>query len=222
MYFCSTSGIVSPARRLASPRAIVPCLRFVDYTALLQGFFRLAVALFILLELRRLALGSPPVAVALGAFFLVNGAASLNDSELIGYEPTLAAALDLGSVLVLGFLLVSARRLVRATLFTVDEAAYQMHEYERARRDYQSVVQHRMFGPLATIRSAAETIRSGLVPAGKPTRDLLDTIVEASEELEYVVLEPEQRRLEERGLEPIPRLRQQSDRGRGQGQADST
>jgi signal transduction histidine kinase len=95
--------------------------------------------------------------------------------------------------------------LVRGALQTVDDAELRAQEYERARRDYTSLLRHRIANPLMTIEGAARTLKARRGDDEK-REQLFETIIEASKNLEKISLEPRARSDEELELEPAPRI----------------
>ncbi len=173
---------------------------------LVAGVTQIAIAVAVSYELIRLRRGFPPVALILIAFFLLDGLVALNRPDpLLGYSPNLDAVLIVIDLVVLLGLLFYVRRLVRGALQTVDEAELRAREYARARRDYTSLLRHRIANPLMTIEGAARTLRAR---RGDDARreQLLESIIEASENLERISLEPRVQGVEEIELEPVPRL----------------
>ncbi len=166
-----------------------------------------AVSVFLVAEARRLGLGMPRVLVGLALFFVLVGAARINDPDpLLGYNPSLAAAFDCLSLVVLALLLANARQLARAAVATLDEARLDAHEYERARREYVQLVRHRLMNPLTAIRGAAHTLETEAGADPRLREELVGRIIEASLELERVTVDPARRRPEEPGLRPVPRV----------------
>ena len=113
--------------------------------------------------------------------------------------------LDLVLLPVAILLLLSARRMTAGFAAAHDEAEYRRREYERARRDYQQLVRHRLFNPLTVIRGAAITLQAG-VPDDRTRDALLDAIREAADAIQHTTLEPEQQGGEEQSLDAIPRV----------------
>lgn len=174
---------------------------------LIAGATQIVIAVAVAVELIRLRRGYPRVALLLIAFFLLDGLVALNRPDpLLGYSQTLDAVLIVIDLVVLIGLLVSVRRLVRGALQTVDEAELRAREYERARRDYASLLRHRIANPLMMIEGAARTLRARRGDEAK-REQLLEAIIEASVNLERISLEPRPRGAEELELEPIPRIR---------------
>jgi len=173
---------------------------------LIAGSTQIVIAIAVAVELVRLRRGFPPVALLLVAFFFLDGLVALNRPDpLFGYNPTLDAALVVVDLIVLVGLLVYVRRLARGALRTVDEAELRAREYERARRDYASLLRHRIANPLMTIEGAARTLKARRGDEEK-REQLLETIIEASQNLEKISLEPRPRGDEELELRPIPRI----------------
>jgi signal transduction histidine kinase len=172
---------------------------------LVAGVTQIVVALAIVFELVRLRRGFPLVALLLISFFAIDGLVALNRPDpVFGYSPNLDAILIVIDLVVLVVLLACMRQLARAVLRTVDEASIRASEYERARRDYASLLRHRIANPLMAIEGAARTLRARRGEEQK--EQLLETIIEASQSLERISLDPKLRGLEEADLEPLPRL----------------
>ncbi len=191
-----------------------------DWVNLVAGAVQIVFALMVALALIRLRRGMPPVALLLIVFFVVDGLVALNRPDpLFGYNADLDAVLTVIDLIVLLWLLIYAGRLGRAAIRTVDEAELRAREYERARRDYTSLLRHRIANPLMTIEGAARTLRAR---RGDPEKreQLLDSIVDASEKLKAISLDPRKRRVEELELEPTPRAPDE-DRERAAGAARS-
>ena len=83
------------------------------------------------------------------------------------------------------------------------EAEWRQAEYERALRDYTTLVRHRLATPLTVIRGAALTLRERPDLPEQERRRLLDLIAEQGERLERLALEPTPR-AEESELRPVP------------------
>lgn len=95
----------------------------VDYLNLLAAALHVLVGAFVAYEILRLGRRAPRTAGTLVAFFLLGGAALLNDPDpLLGYDLLLAGVLDVAVAGVLVVLAFDARKLVRAAARTVDEA----------------------------------------------------------------------------------------------------
>jgi len=185
-----------------------------DWVNLVGAFAQIAIAIAVIFELVRLQRGLPRVAILLVAFFVVDGLLAINRPDaLFGYSSTLDAVLTVSLLVVLLGLLVSVRRLVRGALQTADEAKLRASEYERARRDYARLLRHRIANPLMTIGGAARTLRAKRGDEAKREL-LLESIIEASENLERISLEPRPKSAEEFELEPVPRIEELSARGR--------
>lgn len=174
---------------------------------LIAGVTQIAIAIAVAVELVKLRRGFPRVALLLIAFFLLDGLVALNRPDpLLGYSKNIDAVLIVIDLVVLVGLLVFVRRLVRGALQTVDEAELRAREYERARRDYARLLRHRIANPLMMIEGAARTLRARRGDEEK-REQLLEAIIEASENLEKISLEPRPRGAEEIELRPTPRIR---------------
>lgn len=78
-------------------------------------------------------------------------------------------------------------------------------EYERARRDYRSLMDHRIGNPLAAISGAATTLLSNDIdiPA-EQQQELLHVIEAEAQRLARIALTPRTVTAEERGLHALP------------------
>jgi signal transduction histidine kinase len=178
-----------------------------DWVNLIAGITQIVIAVVVVFELIRLRRGFPRVALLLIAFFIVDGAVAINRPDpLFSCSPALDAVLTVIDMVVLIGLLAYVRRLARGALRTVDEASLHAREYERARRDYTTLIRHRLANPVMTISGAARTLQAGRGDEVKRER-LLQSIVEASEDLEKISFDPQLENAAESGLEPIPWLR---------------
>lgn len=185
-----------------------------DWVNLVGGVAQIAIAIAVVFELIRLRRGLPRVAILLIAFFVLDGLVAINRPDsLLGYSSALDAVLTISVMVVLLGLLVSIRRLVRGALQAADEAKLQAREYERASRDYARLLRHRIANPLTAIGGAARTLRARRGDEAKRDQ-LLETIIEASESLERISLEPRPNSAEESELEPVPQIEEPSANGR--------
>lgn len=181
-------------------------MKMANWVNLIAGGVQIVVAFAVVFELVRLRRGFPLVALLLVAFFGIDGLVALNRPDhLLGYSSTLDAVLTAIDLVLLVALLVFVQRLVRAVLRTVDEARIRAGEYERARRDYASLLRHRIANPLMAIEGAAQTLRARRGDE-KKREQLLEAIIEASKDLEQVALDPRPRGAEERELQPFPKV----------------
>jgi signal transduction histidine kinase len=177
-----------------------------NWVNLFAGITQITIAIAVVFELIRLRRGVPRVALFLIVFFVVDGLVAINRPDsLLWSSATLNAVLTLIDMVVLLGLLFFVQRLVRGALQTVDEAKVRAVEYERARRDYARLVRHRIANPLMTIGGAARTLRARRGDEAKRDQ-LLESIIEASENLEQLSLEPRPNGAEELELEPVPNL----------------
>lgn len=92
---------------------------------------------------------------------------------------------DVCVIAVLLVLVRHARRLVRASLATVNEATLRLAEYERARRDHSVAVHSKVAGPLSVISGAAQSLRDS---PGSPaaSKHLVELPEESSRALRIV------------------------------------
>jgi len=84
------------------------------------------------------------------------------------------------------------------------DAAVRAAEYQRALRDYSTLLRHRLATPLSSIRGAAETLRSHVDLDDATRRRLVDLIAEQGAELERLALEPDPLDASEESLRPRP------------------
>ena len=178
---------------------------YVDYLSLGIAVAQFALAALVVAEGMRVR-RFPALLLVLALYFVLRGAARLNDPDpFLGHRPALATAFDALALVILVILLANARRLARAAAATADEAAFRAAEYERARRDYARLVQHRLLNPLMIIRGAAETLKAGREEGRRG--ELLDAVIEATDRIERETLDPSPRSSEEEDLAPRPRVR---------------
>ncbi len=152
-----------------------------------------------------------PWLVALTAYFALRTAkrfvGAANHHEAIGLD----LYLDLILLPVLVLIIVASNRMIAGFQAARDEAEYRRDEYERARRDYEQLVRHRLFNPLTVVRGAAMTLKAG-VPDDQVRDSLLDAICDAADAIQNTTLEPERRSGEEHTLDAVPGpLRRQAD-----------
>ena len=122
----------------------------------------------------------------------------------------IGTSLSFVAATLLALVFVQAARRSRLAMLVVEEAAHNAREYERARRDYEQLVRHRIANPLAVVQGVALTLRDHPELPADTRRSLVASLVAASDELVDVSLEPEQRSAEEHGLQAVPRARAQA------------
>ncbi len=135
-------------------------------------------------------------------FFVVRGADRVYSAFADG--ESLGIAVDAPLVAVLVLLIVGIDRTVSVLQAARDDASHRRDEYERALRDYERLVRHRIVNPLTAIRGSIQTLRemADLDPGAQ--RELLEVIDAEARRLENVVVEPSVASEEERGLNPRP------------------
>lgn len=167
-------------------------------TNLVAAVIYVAIALVVMVELRRLAIGFPRVALVLLGYFALRAIDLLAAPDpFLGYSRSLDAATDALVIVALVLLLTHARRLARGALATVSEARLRVAEYERARHDYSVTVHAKIAGPLSVIAGAAQSLQA----AGDDERareHLTDLISESASVLRTVSAELEELRTQPR------------------------
>lgn len=152
-------------------------------------------------------------AAALGGFFLLHGAVSLL-MGIIGPQlhllprdavMTTSLAFDGVATLMLVFVVARARGVTKRWQQTLSAATVQALEYERARREYEDLMRHRIANPLTVVRGAAETLLAAELDPDTQEK-LLHAIVDASHALEQVSARAESISSEERILDALPHL----------------
>lgn len=173
------------------------------------GLLELAIAGFLVMETRRVVRPIPTIVWGLSVFFTIDAMVSLNRAGVFPVgDPVLRGTLfDTLGLVVLVTVMAGAKHIVQMAVARVDEADLRESEYRRARADYEQIVRHRLMNPLTTIRGSAQTLQLAGV-AEDARKQLLDAIVEASEQLERVTLDPEQLDTVETSsdLDPTPNL----------------
>jgi signal transduction histidine kinase len=174
--------------------------------ALLNAFVAVVIVVRGRSHARRLAVALLALAgfFALRAISRLTSALGIDDSRLANIH--VGQLLDVLLVAALVAILMTIERVLHGVAAIEDSARLREVEYERATRHYTQVVRHRMMNPLASIRGSAITLRD--TPGIDETRrgQLLDAIVDATDELEEISLVPERRDELERDLDAIPHV----------------
>lgn len=115
---------------------------------------------------------------------------------------------DLALICLAAYLVVTIGRTLGRLTSTLDETERVAREYRRALHDYERLVRHRLANPLTVISSGLETMDAlGDAPANHEHRTkVLETMRQASNDLQYVSLAPSPLRPEERELDPTPHV----------------
>lgn len=172
---------------------------FLEATNLVSATIYVVIVVLVLAELRRLAIGFPPIVVALVAYFAVRVVDLLAAPDpFLGYSATFDAVTDVAVIVLLLFLLAHARRIARLALVTINEAQLRLDEYERARHDYAVVVHSKLAGPLSVISGAAQSLRVMDDPKGR--EELEKLIADSSAALRQVSEDLSQVRDSSRGV----------------------
>ncbi|HET8528663.1 MAG TPA: hypothetical protein VFL60_07125 [Gaiellaceae bacterium] len=174
--------------------------------SLVVAILDIGLALALLPQLGRFGRAFPWLAVLM-VYFGLRGAERLFFAFTNHESETANLVSDGVLVVVLVLLALGLRRTVSGLRLAVDEAKLRAQEYERALRDYQQLVRHRLANPLMQVRGSALTLRARrreLTP--EEQEQLLELLDEATERLEQVSLDPDELAAEERGLEPTPRV----------------
>lgn len=173
-------------------------------------------AAYLILRVRRLAGHLTVATIALGAFFGLRGVSRLFESRGVAIvaDERIVTAIELLLVAALVWILATLEPVVRGLVAREDAARLRAEEYERARRHYTQVVRHRMMNPITTIKGGAQTLLIDHVVDPVTQVRILESIVEACDELEHVSLEPERRDDLERELDAVPNLDAATDRRR--------
>lgn len=174
--------------------------------SLAVAVLQLGLALALLPQLGRFGRAFPWLGVLMVYFGLRGGerlfvALTNHESE----TANLVSDALLGVVLIL--LVLGLRRTVAGLRLAMDEARLRAQEYERALRDYQQLMRHRIANPLMLVRGSALTLRARHDELSPEEQErLFDVLDEAAERLEQVSLDPAELSPEEHELEPAPRV----------------
>jgi signal transduction histidine kinase len=174
--------------------------------SLVVAVLDLGLALALLPQLGRFGRAFPWLGLLM-VYFGLRGAERLYFAVTNHESETASLVSDGVLVVVLVLLAAGLRRTVRGLRLAVDEAKLRAQEYERALRDYQQLVRHRLANPLMQVRGSALTLRARrreLAP--EEQEQLLEVLDEAAERLEQISLDPGELAAEEHGLEPTPRV----------------
>lgn len=181
-------------------------IQFID---LALAVLNLLAAAYVVVRGRRWLSNRSAPLLALGGYFTLRGLSRLTDVFVDpGEAPNLALEVGLDVLLAatLVAIMLTIEPIARGIAAREDAARYRATEYERARRHYEQVVRHRLFNPLTVIRGAALTLRDEQLTDPAVRAQLLDAIVDASDEVERVSLAPERRDELERDLDAIPNV----------------
>jgi signal transduction histidine kinase len=116
----------------------------------------------------------------------------------------LIVAMQLVTALLLVIVYLHAARTRRIVARAVDQARRSATEYDRARRDFEQLVRHRISNPLAVVQGVAITLDEHPELPAHTRRALVGSMVAAAEELVAVSLDPHHRTPAERELRAVP------------------
>jgi hypothetical protein len=121
---------------------------------------------------------------------------------------TIAATLDVASIALLAWMLVDAAGAVAQVRAELQASRLREREYERARRDYEILMRHRIANPLAVLGGGVRTLEEldGVLSAADRAQ-LLRAMAQAAEQVEHAALAPDPVAPEERGLAGRPCVR---------------
>jgi signal transduction histidine kinase len=115
--------------------------------------------------------------------------------------------LDLVGLVVLVLAIVDMDHVARGVRRDLERSRSEAAEYERARRDYETLMRHRIANPLAVVSGGIGTLADHGERMDPGTRKLLlDEMAAALERLELVETLPSPRSVEERDLDGIARI----------------
>lgn len=159
--------------------------QFLEFTNLAAAAIYLGIVVMVIVELRRLAIGFPPIMAALVLYFGVRIVDLLAAPDpILGYSTRLDAATDVAVIALLVFVLAHSRRIARLALATVSEAELRLAEYERARHDYAVMVHAKLAGPLSVIAGASQSL--SVVDDVDARRELLSLVDDSAKALRQV------------------------------------
>lgn len=166
---------------------------FLETTNIIAAVIYVLIVVIVVAELRRLAIGFPPVVLGIIVYFALRVVDLLAAPDpLLGYSAPLDAATDIAVIALLLYLLAHARRIARLALATISEAELRLAEYERARRDYSVLVHAKIAGPLSVISGAAQSLQVVDDPAAR--EELAHLITDSAAALRTISDELEQLR----------------------------
>lgn len=176
-----------------------------DALSLAVGSLQIVLALVAFRHLSRFGRTFPWLA-ALMVYFATRGADELYVGLGGRHVRELQLASDALLAVVLVLLALGLRRTVAGLAAAVDEAQIRAREYDRALHDYTRLVRHRLANPLMSVQGAAATLRARRRQLAPEQEDeLLTVLVEATQRLEQLSLDPTELTAEEHELEPTPR-----------------
>lgn len=116
----------------------------------------------------------------------------------------IGTALDAITALMLAAVFVQAARQHRVVLLVVERAQRSAEEYERAHRDYEQLLRHRIGNPLTVVQGVAHTLANHPDLSEEVRTELLVSLLDSADALATVSLDPACRRPEEQDLQPLP------------------
>lgn len=119
----------------------------------------------------------------------------------------MTTVLDLVGMIVLGLAIWDMDRVARSVRREIAASRAEAAEYDRARRDYEQLMRHRIANPLTVVSGGIETLRTYGERLDAGTRALLlDDISEALARLDLVEVTPTPVSVEEHCLDAVPRV----------------
>jgi signal transduction histidine kinase len=120
----------------------------------------------------------------------------------------LTTTLDLIGIVVLGLAIWDMDRVARSVRHEIAASKAEAAEYDRARRDYEQLMRHRIANPLTVVSGGIATLRAHGEHLDAATRKLLlDDITAALGRLELVETMPTAQSVEEFALDAVPHVR---------------
>ncbi len=120
---------------------------------------------------------------------------------------TIATMLDATSIALIVWMLVDAASAIAQVRAELHASRIRAREYERARRDYETLMRHRIANPLQVLSGGVATLRElDEVLDATDRGTLLAAMADAARQVEHAALAPDPISVEEHGLAGRPRL----------------
>lgn len=148
-----------------------------------------------------------PSVMLMAGFFLIYSLERFEDRTHPSYHSEgLDIAMAAVMVVLLAYLLLFASRTMMMMAERAASADERRREYERALRDYEELVRHRVANPLTVITSGVDLLAAKMPEACGDTQlaPVLASISAAAQQLRDVSLDPSHLRPEEASLRPMP------------------